>query len=108
MFNLNFMYAELKKLTNYKDNNEEVLTYLNSAYNSLKDACNLSNYFLIDDRQADNNEIVKQSNYLLALINNVKEDNSRIQYELKKQRQTIKNEEYRIEHEKANLSQEGK
>ena len=42
----------------------------------------------------------------MALINDMRQESSKVQYAINRQRQSIRNEEYRIDMEKANM-QEG-
>lgn len=104
---LDVMYAKLRRMSNYNNSQDEAVNNLIQAYNSLIDACDLSKYFQINDVSADNNEIVKQRESIMALVNDIKQENSKVQYAINKQRQTIRNEKYRIDMEKTNSMQEG-
>ncbi len=104
--NLDLMYAKLNRMSNYNNSQSEAMNHLNEAYNALTDACNLSQYFIINDVSADHNEIYNQRESIMVLVNDMRQEYTKVQYAINNQRQSIRNEEYRIDMEKAN-KQEG-
>lgn len=111
MSNLDSMYQDLN---NNIDSYNDMVYFSNNyiyadnalvdAYNSMLDIYQLSRFFAIDGRGADNNAIIKQHEKILDLINNIRNETNQMQYSMRNQLQNIRDQESRIEAERARQS----
>lgn len=111
MSDIDSMYSDLNRNI---DSYNEMVYFSNNyiyadnalvdAYNSMLDIYQLSRYFAIDGRGADNNAIIRQHEKILDLINNIRGESNQMQANMRSQLQSIRDQESRIDAERARQS----